>query len=95
MLTTSAVVVLALALSAANSSSGPGPEAASLAVPATAAGNQLNDTPPAEQYFIDKIFDKYGDKGVITFEVGTIDIFFYGLEPANHTIVICLCSVVA
>ncbi|XP_045459085.1 zinc transporter ZIP10 [Melitaea cinxia] len=28
----------------------------------------LNNTLPAEQYFIDKIFDKYGDKGVITFE---------------------------
>lgn len=24
---------------------------------------------PAEQFYIDKIFDKYGDKGVITFEV--------------------------
>lgn len=28
-----------------------------------------NITVPAEQYFIDKIFDKYGDKGIITFEV--------------------------
>ncbi|CAB3230881.1 unnamed protein product [Arctia plantaginis] len=28
----------------------------------------LNNTLPAEQYFIDKIFNKYGDKGVITFE---------------------------
>ncbi|XP_046961127.1 zinc transporter ZIP10 [Vanessa cardui] len=27
-----------------------------------------NNTLPAEKYFIDKIFDKYGDKGVITFE---------------------------
>ncbi|CAH0725962.1 unnamed protein product, partial [Brenthis ino] len=27
-----------------------------------------NITVPAEQYFIDKIFDKYGDKGIITFE---------------------------
>ncbi|XP_023942084.2 zinc transporter ZIP10 [Bicyclus anynana] len=27
-----------------------------------------NSTLPAEQYFIDKIFDKYGDRGVITFE---------------------------
>ncbi|XP_075992454.1 zinc/iron regulated transporter-related protein 71B [Anticarsia gemmatalis] len=30
--------------------------------------NELNNTLPAEQYFIDKIFNKYGDKGVITFE---------------------------
>ncbi|XP_072936810.1 zinc transporter ZIP5 [Epargyreus clarus] len=29
---------------------------------------ELNNTLPAEQFFIDKIFDKYGDKGVITFE---------------------------
>ncbi|XP_059060622.1 zinc transporter ZIP10 [Achroia grisella] len=28
----------------------------------------VNNTLPAEQYFIDKIFDKYGYKGVITFE---------------------------
>ncbi|KAL4712995.1 hypothetical protein ACJJTC_012065 [Scirpophaga incertulas] len=28
----------------------------------------LNKTLEAEQYFIDKIFDKYGDRGVITFE---------------------------
>lgn len=29
----------------------------------------ITKTLPAEQYFIDKIFDKYGDKGIITFEV--------------------------
>lgn len=73
MLTTSAVVVLALALCTAdNGSSGPSPEATTLNTTAVPTGNELNDTLPAEQYFIDKIFDKYGDKGVITFEVGAI-----------------------
>ncbi|CAH0603042.1 unnamed protein product [Chrysodeixis includens] len=69
MLTTCAVVALALALVAAAAAAGTDPAAA----PATASQDQpaldlLNNTLPAEQYFIDKIFDKYGDKGVITFE---------------------------
>ncbi|XP_049869814.1 zinc transporter ZIP10 [Pectinophora gossypiella] len=47
--------------------------AAALAAPAAAAVTgaidvDLNNTLPAERYFIDKIFDKYGYKGVITFE---------------------------
>lgn len=68
MWTTSAAVVLALALCSADSGdSTPGPGPAALAARA-AASNELNNTLPAEQYFIDKIFDKYGDKGVITFE---------------------------
>lgn len=55
MLTTCAVVLLAVdALSAASLQT---------------VDVDLNNTLPAEQYFIDKIFDKYGDKGVITFEV--------------------------
>lgn len=54
MLTTCAVVLLAVdALSAASLQT---------------VDVDLNNTLPAEQYFIDKIFDKYGDKGVITFE---------------------------
>lgn len=36
-----------------------------------------NNTLPAEQYFIEKIFDKYGDKGIITFEVRTISACLY------------------
>ncbi|XP_047042167.1 zinc transporter ZIP10 [Helicoverpa zea] len=70
MLTTSAVVVLVLALCAADTGSpgpGQGPPATS-AAPAPTQLDVANDTLPAEQYFIDKIFDKYGDKGVITFE---------------------------
>lgn len=34
----------------------------------------LNNTLPAEQFFIDKIFDKYGDRGIITFEVNNISL---------------------
>ncbi|XP_004930976.1 zinc transporter ZIP10 [Bombyx mori] len=54
MLTKCAVVVLALTLVAA----------------AVSANSELdlNNTIPAERYFIDKIFNKYGDKGIITFE---------------------------
>lgn len=85
--------MLALALCSADSGgSTPGPGPAALAAGA-AAGNGLNDTLPAEQYFIDKIFDKYGDKGVITFEVSAI-VFLVDAQPDNHTIVNVLCSVV-
>ncbi|CAH0700496.1 unnamed protein product [Spodoptera exigua] len=68
MLTTSVVVVLALALCSAGSIGDLDPNTATLAPVGVAEDNQLNSTLPAEQYFIDKIFDKYGDKGVITFE---------------------------
>lgn len=58
MWTTCAVVVLALSASASALDLQPG-------------DLDENNTlfAPAEQYFIDRIFDKYGDKGVITFEV--------------------------
>lgn len=68
MLTSCAVVVLALALSAADTGYDIG--LGTLQANDADADAQLNNTLPAEQYFIDKIFDKYGDKGVITFEVG-------------------------
>ncbi|KPI98694.1 PREDICTED: zinc transporter ZIP10 [Papilio xuthus] len=56
MLTASALVVLSsLALAAPD-------------LQAIAPLPDVNNTLPAEQYFIDKIFDKYGYKGVITFE---------------------------
>ncbi|KAI5632243.1 ZIP zinc transporter domain-containing protein [Phthorimaea operculella] len=55
MLTPCAVVVLAATLTAATALS-------------TTALEDTNNTLPAEQYFIDKIFDKYGDRGIITFE---------------------------
>lgn len=32
-------------------------------------GNSNNTVSNPEQYFIDRIFAKYGDKGIITFEV--------------------------
>lgn len=57
MLTSCAVVVLAASLATAS-----GVDVAQLDL-------DINNTLPAEQYFIDKIFDKYGDKGIITFEV--------------------------
>lgn len=57
MLTPCLVVVLAASVAAAAATNAAPPDL------------ELNNTLPAEQYFIDKIFDKYGDKGVITFEV--------------------------
>lgn len=57
MLTSCAVVVLVAAL--ATTASG------DIVAPKTVNTWCL----PAEQFYIDKIFDKYGDKGVITFEV--------------------------
>ncbi|KAJ0181955.1 hypothetical protein K1T71_002677 [Dendrolimus kikuchii] len=53
MLTACAIVVLAASRAAALSG---------------AHDLDVNNTLPAEQYFIDQIFDKYGDKGIITFE---------------------------
>lgn len=62
MLTPSAVVALALLAAAAGADD---------AVNRTSTNDTLLVQPAevAEKYFINKIFDKYGDKGVITFEV--------------------------
>ncbi|KAL0849338.1 hypothetical protein ABMA28_013653 [Loxostege sticticalis] len=68
MLTTCAVVALAASLAAAASdidTVSADPNANSLDANRT---HGLNETLDAERYFIDKIFDKYGDRGVITFE---------------------------
>ncbi|KAM3964691.1 LOW QUALITY PROTEIN: zinc/iron regulated transporter-related protein 71B [Aphomia sociella] len=65
MLTSCAVVALAATIAATTTTT-------TLSAVTSSGSSTLdldvNNTLPAEQYFIDKIFDKYGDKGVITFE---------------------------
>lgn len=93
MLTTCAVVALAASLAAAASdidtvSADPNPN--SLDANRT---HGLNETLDAERYFIDKIFDKYGDRGVITFEVINIfytfhNIFFSAMNTITYLILV-------
>lgn len=76
MLGVYAVAMMAVAAAAAapaDPAAGPGvPAVADAATPALKDSEVVNNTLPAQRYFMGKIFDKYGDKGIISFEVSLL-----------------------